>query len=274
MIRLTLSLRISLLVATCLIAAPSSAQNVAAKSARPFTGTWKGDIASAKLPEKIDVFQLKDGRYTCPSCVPAVAVKADGTPQASAGHDYWDHLAVKAVDANTVAYTYYRAGKVMTSSTDPLSADGKTLTSNWRSNDNAKGLEQSGTSTETRVAPAAPGAHAASGSWKQAEIKQISDSNLILILDDTGTALKMSQPSGEHYTASFGGPAVPFVGDPGKTMIKVRRVGPRTIEETDTRGGKIVAVYTMTLGPDDKTLAVKVDNRQQGTTTQFVAYRQ
>ncbi|MCU6454996.1 hypothetical protein LPN01_12995 [Sphingomonas sp. A2-49] len=259
----------ALVAAACMLAVPAGAQ-----TAPSFTGTWKADIASAKLPAKPDVFALKDGRYTCSSCVPAIDVKADGTPQAASGHDYWDHIAVKAVDANAIAYTFMRDGKVTSANTDTLSADGNTLTSRWRSTDNVKKLEQSGTSTETRIGPAPTGAHAASGTWKQAEIKAVTDSNLTLELKETPTTFGWTQPSGESYTATFDGPAVPFVGDPAKTMVKVRRIDATTVEETDTRGGKIVAVYRLAMAPDGRTLAVTFDNRKEGTTTQFTAYRQ
>ena len=124
------------------------------------------------------------------------------------------------------------------------------------------------------AAPAPPGAHATSGSWQRAAIKQVSESNLFMTFSDTGKALTFSQPSGETYTATFGGPAVPIVGDPARTMAKVRRVDARTIEETDLRDGKIVYVYTMTLAPDGKSMAVVNEDRKQGTKTQFVAYRQ
>lgn len=257
------------LAAACVIAAPATAQ-----TAPSFTGTWKGDPASAKLPTKPDVFELKNGRFSCSSCVPAVSVKADGTPQAASGHDYWDHIAVKATDPRTISYTYYRKGKVTSESTDTVSADGNTLTSSWRSNDNAKGIQQSGTGTETRVAPAAAGAHAASGSWKQAAIEAISESNLLITLKDNGEGLMLSLPSGESYDAKFGGAAVPIVGDPAGTTAKVRRVNATTIEETDMRGGKVVYVYLMTLAPDGKSMTIVNDDRKRGTKTEVVAYRQ
>lgn len=256
------------------IAAITLAAPVAAQTSPSITGTWKGDVASAKLPTKPDIFAIKDGRYTCASCTPPIAVKADGSAQAVAGHDYWDHLTVRIVDPLTVAYTYARGGKTVSSSTDTVSADGKTLTTSWRSTDNAKGIEQSGTSTETRIGTAPAGAHAVSGSWQRAEIKQVSDSSLYMTFKDAGGALAFSQPSGETYIAKFGGPAAPIVGDPAGTVVKVRRVGARTIEETDLRGGKVVSVYTMTVAPDGKTMTVVTEDRKAGTKTQFVAYRQ
>lgn len=259
-----------LLALSVLIAAPAAAQTAAPS----FTGTWKADIASAKLPAKPDVFVLKDGRYSCSSCVPPVSVVADGTPQAAPGHDYWDHIAVKAVDDRTIAYTYSRGGTVTSESTDTLSADGNTLTTNWRSTDNVKKIEQSGTSTETRIAPAPAGAHPLSGTWKQAAIEAVTDSNTVIQLKETPKTFGWTQASGETYTATFGGPAVPFVGDPAKTMVKVRRIDPATIEETDTRAGKVVTVYRLTLAPDGKTLNVAIDDRKNGTKTQFTAYRQ
>jgi len=261
-------------VLACAMTAPLAAQTAPSFTGPSFTGTWKGDVATAKLPAKPDVFAIRNGRYTCSTCTPAVAVKADGTAQPAAGHDYWDHLAVKVVDPNTIAYTYSRGGKVVSSSTDILSPNGKTLTTQWRSTNNASGVEQTGTLIATRVGPAPTGAHAASGSWRQAAIKQLTDSNLIITFKDDGDALTLQQPTGEHYTAKFGGPAVPIVGDPVGTMAKVRRINARTIEEVDSRGGKPVYTYTMTLAPDGKSMTVVNSDLKAGTKTQFVAYRQ
>lgn len=252
----------------------ASATLLSAQTKPSITGTWKGDLASAKLPAKPDVFAIRAGRYTCSTCTPPVAVKADGTPQASTGHDYWDHVAVTVVDPRTIAYSYTRGDKVVSTSTDTVSPDGKTLTTQWRSTDNAKGVEQSGTVVATRVGAAPAGAHAASGSWKRAEIKDLTDSNLIITFKDDGESLSLMQPSGEHYTAKFGGPPVAIVGDPAGTMAQVRRINATTIQETDSRGGKPVYVYTMTLAPDGKSMTVVNNDVKAGTKTQFVAYRQ
>src|SRR5271163_486242 len=109
-----------LLVAAFSVSAASHAQS-------PFDGTWRINLAQAKLSPKPNVFYLSQGWYHCVSCVPAVDAKADGTDQPVTGQTY-DTVSVKEVDANTIATVVKKAGKVMTEQTRTVSADGKTLT--------------------------------------------------------------------------------------------------------------------------------------------------
>jgi hypothetical protein len=36
----------------------------------PFDGTWKGDLSTATVTAKPDVFLLQDGTYSCKTCTP------------------------------------------------------------------------------------------------------------------------------------------------------------------------------------------------------------
>ena len=47
-------------------------------------GTWKIDAATAKFPEKPDKYEIKDGRYTCSTCVPTY--RRQGGWHRPAGH--------------------------------------------------------------------------------------------------------------------------------------------------------------------------------------------
>jgi hypothetical protein len=53
---------------------------------------------------------------------------------------------------------------------------------------------------------------------------------------DTADGLKMSDPNGNSYDAKFDGKDDPIQGDPGHTMVSLKRIGNDTIEETDWRG--------------------------------------
>src|SRR5208282_6430898 len=57
----------------------------------PFDGTWMTKVDSIKISGKPDVYELNNGMYDCSSCVPAYKIKADGSEQPVAGHDYVDH---------------------------------------------------------------------------------------------------------------------------------------------------------------------------------------
>ena len=63
---------------------------------------------------------------------------------------------------------------------------------------------------------------------------------LTVTYTQTAEGLKMSSPTGQSYDAKFDGKAVPIVGDTANTMASIKRIDARTIEETDTRDGKIV----------------------------------
>ena len=83
--------------AALMIATPALAEG-------PFDGTWKVDVASAKLSTKPDLWLIKNGVYTCSTCIPMIKTPADGKPHAVPGHDYFDTMTVTVVDPTSVHY--------------------------------------------------------------------------------------------------------------------------------------------------------------------------
>lgn len=258
-----------------LIALASLAFAVAAPAlaASPFDGTWKGDTSTAKLPDKPDVILIKDGTYTCSSCVPVFKVKTDGAFHKIVGHPYVDEASVKLVDARTVKEIDKRKGKIAYTSMVRVAPDGKSLTMEW-TDVGPDGKTVKGTNIQTRVAPAPAGAHAASGSWRTTKVSNVSDAALTMTLTLTPKSFAMKTPGGYSYDAPLGGKPVPVVGDPSNVMAAVRKVDDRTIVETDTRAGEVISVYTYTALPDGKTIRVVSENRKQGTTTTYSMKRQ
>ena len=84
----------------------------------------------------------------------------------------------------------------------------------------------------------------------------------------------MSDQNGYSYDAKFDGKDYPTQGDPGHTMVSLKRIGARTIEETDKRDGKVVGVYRMTVSSDGKSIDVEYTNKERGTTTTFTMEKQ
>jgi hypothetical protein len=247
---------------------------VLAWSQSPFDGTWKVDLGKAKFPKKPDEYLLKDGMYECKTCVPTVKIKADGQMQAVSGHPYYDMQMVKVVDDKTVETATSKGGKDAGKSTMTVSADGNTLTSNWTYYLNPSGGPVSGTDTQTRVGKAPAGAHAISGSWREAKADvATSDALLFTYKTSGGDTLNMTTPTGQSYTAKMDGKEVPYVGDPGTTTVSVKRVGD-AIEETDYRDGKAISVGKMTVSADGKTMTVDVDDKLHGTKATYVAEKQ
>jgi hypothetical protein len=235
-------------------------------------GTWKIDVASAKFPEKPDQLVLKDGRYTCSTCVPTIEVKADGTDQQVTGSKYFDTIAVTIVDDHTVRSSSKKDGKVVVESTSTVGSDGTMLTEEFTTFPPA-GEPVKGKIVSQRVAKGPVGSHALSGSWRATKAAEFSDSGLTVTFRSTADGLSMSAPTGESYEAKFDGKDYPVKGDPGASVVSLKRIDERTIEET-TKRDKVIRVARMTLSPDGQTLSFVNDDKERGTTMTFAAKKQ
>jgi hypothetical protein len=257
----------SLLLIALLVPGVASAQG------HPLDGTWKVDVASAKFPDKPEQILLKDGRYSCPTCVPPVDVKSDGTDQAATGSKYRDTLAVKVVDDQTVQFSSKKDGKVVAESTRKLSADGSTATEEFKSYPPA-GQPVTGKITSQRVEKGPAGSHAISGSWRATKAAEFSDSGLTVTFKSSADGLSMSSPTGESYDAKFDGKDYPVKGDRGGSMVSLKKIDDRTVEETTKRDGKVVGVARLAVAGDGKTLNFTYDDKERGTTMTYQAKKQ
>jgi len=218
-----------------------------------FDGTWKTRLDSIQISGKPDVFELKNGIYDCQSCVPPFKITADGAEHPVPGHDYVDHEAVKVTGPASIEITDKKAGKLMFTMTQTVSADGAKLTSKFTSY--SGDLPVSGGYEEKRLGPAAAGAHAISGSWMQVGMSDLSDTGLTFVLQSTPNGLKMMS-NGQTTDAKFDGKEYLTVGDPGKTMVAFKKISATQIEETDRRSGKVFDVIIWTVAADGKTINV------------------
>jgi hypothetical protein len=240
-------------------------------AAAPFDGTWKTRLDSIKFDSKPDVFGLKDGVFHCGNCAPALSVTADGTDQKVADHSYYDTVAVKVVDDHTVLMTDKLGGKIMYEMTFSVSADGKTLNEVMKDLSGAKVATWNQVSS--RVGPGAPGSHAVAGSWKMDKMPGASDVGMVITYHETADGLQMHY-NGASYDARFDGKPVLTANDPGKTLVSLRRISERVIEETDTRGGQVTDVTRMTVSDDGKTMAVVDKNRTSDLTMSWTMTRE
>lgn len=239
-----------------------------------FDGTWKFDLKTAQFPSKPDEFLLQDGMYHCKSCVPPIDVKADGQDQKVIGDPYSDTLNVKVVDNNTIEQTAKKNGKVVGAGKATVSADGNTLTMEFTNTSSPTGEPIHGKFEETRVAKGPAGAHGISGSWRAAKMESMSENGLLFTFKVQGDTLMYSNPSGQSYSAKLDGTDAPYKGDPGTTSVSVKLVDKNTLEETDKRDGKVISVQRSALSADGKKLTIAVEDKGQGTTSQFVAIKQ
>jgi hypothetical protein len=238
----------------------------------PFDGTWMTKLDTAKLPTKPDKYSLSNNMYECLTCVPKYAVKADGSDQKVTGHPYYDTVAVHVVNASSIEIIQKKDGKVMGTDTQTVSADGNTLSDKFTDNSGTQPV--TGEATSKRVSSGGSGSHAVSGAWRTEKINSISTNGLTVTYQGTADGLKMSDPNGNSYDAKFDGKDYPINGDPGHTMVSLKRVGNDTIEETDKRDGKIVGVYRMTVSKDGKSINAEYTDKQRGTTMTFTMEKQ
>jgi len=242
-------------------------------AASPFDGTWKINVGTAPPPDKPNVFLLQDGRYSCRSCAPAFTVPADGAAHAIAGNPYVDSVAIKVVDARTVVETESKAGKTMWTYTMRVSPDRRSMTTVMIDNSAVNGVPARGTFLQARMEETPAGAHSVSGTWRTTKYEGFSDSAIVFTLKTDGDSVSFSQPTGQFYMATLGGPAVPYKGDPGITTVSVARSGADTIVETDMRAGKTVSTNTMTTR-GGKTMAVTFVDKLRNSTQSLAATRQ
>jgi hypothetical protein len=236
-----------------------------------FDGTWKARADSVQVTGKPEVFEISNGMYDCKSCAPPYKIKADGTDQPVAGHAYLDHQAVRVLSPSSIEFTDKQSGKVMNTTSEALSADGSKLIGKFTSNSGEKPV--TGSFTEKRVGPAPAGALPISGSWIQDSLSDMTDSGLTETLQSTPNGLKMTT-NGQTTDAKFDGKEYPTVGDPGKTMVTLKKISDTQIEETDRRGGKVFDIVLWTIAADGKSINLVDTDPVHGTKTRLIFERQ
>jgi hypothetical protein len=238
----------------------------------PFEGTWKVDASTVQFPQKPDVYLVQNGMFECKTCVPPIKIKADGQMQKVEGHSYMDMMMVKLVDDKHMEQATQKNGKPMERETDTLSADGKTITVDWVDTSSPVGKEVSGKTTLTRVAAGPAGASGFSGSWRAEKLGDMTAEGLMFTYKSAPDGLEFSNPTGQSYAAKFNGGDVAMQGDPGNTMVSLKKLGANSFEETDKRNGKVVSVAKITV--EGKKMHFVVEDKEHGTTMKFVADKQ
>jgi hypothetical protein len=235
-----------------------------ALAASPFDGTWKVDLDSIQVSGKANVEEIKDGMYTCSSCVPSFTVKADGRDQPTPVHNTRDHIAVKVVSPTTVEYTEKKDGKITSVSRLTVSGDGNEITQVFTGYTTDKPFK--GKFTEKRVKPAAAGAHAVSGAWMQDTMPEISEAAKLIVLQSTDNGLKMTW-YGRVTDAKFDGKEYATQNDPDHTLVTLKKLGDRQFEERDKREGEIFDIVMWTVSADGKKITSVDEDPRHGTKT-------
>jgi hypothetical protein len=247
-----------------------AAATEAAGDLTALNGTWKVDLASLKFDGKPDSYVLKDGTYTCSTCIPPLTAKADGEYHPVADRPYYDSLAIKTVDDRTVEFHRKKGDREVSSSTLQVSEDGNTLNVKFHDATTPNAPPVDGTATSTRAGPAPEGAHAISGEWKADKIGNYTEEALNMNYEINGNTVKQSS-QGQSYTAELGGPAVAVQGDIGGTMVAVAREGANGLKETYMRDGKEVGIVTIVPSADGKSFSFTNSDPRDGSKVTFTS---
>jgi hypothetical protein len=230
-----------------------------------FDGTWVADMGSAQYSKKPHTYVLNKGMYTCSTCVPKISVKADGKDQVVSGSEYFNTESVREVDANTIEIVDKKDGRTMYKSTMTVSADGKGLSNKFEDDSEQKPV--TGELTLTRISKGPAGSHVISGSWQAEKMVDYSSSGSSFTYQSTAGGMKMSDNNGQGYDAKFDGNDYPMQGDPGKTMVSLKKVDAHTLEETDKRNGKVVATARITVSADGKKMTYMFHDLERNQTS-------
>ena len=242
----------------------------AALASSPFDGTWKTNLDSMQTTGKPDVYLLADGEYTCSSCNPELKVKADGAEHPVTGHAYYDTAMVKVTSPTSDEIVLKQGGKEFARIIETVSADGMTLTGKFKNHVGAKVI--TGEVVAKRVAGGPPGSHAISGSWQQ---QHLTGNEVMRTVQYEMTPEHFTMHwNGQSYDAKFDGKEYPVEGDPGHTVVTLKRLDANTVLETDHRQGKVVDEIRLAVATDGKTVQVTDKDVAHGQMTTYTLDKQ
>ncbi len=240
---------------------------VASPAQSPFDGTWIIVTDTMRLPEKPAEYLLAKGMFR----LAGTEIKADGDDQKVPETGYWDTISVRIVDERTVEIISKKAGKIMFTEIDTVSADGGTLTQVVKDTTEAQAVTIETLSKRVEQGPA--GSHPLSGSWQAYKTNRSKNGSTIKYRC-TAEGFSAETPLGEKFEAKFDGKDYLVEDDPSHSMVSVKLLNPNTVEQTGKRDGKIVGVLRLTVAPDGETIHATYENKEANTTTSYEMRKQ
>jgi hypothetical protein len=228
-----------------------------------FAGNWKEDESKRKLALAGGLrFRLTPTggleELRGPEAQPIVQpVNFDGKPYPVDGGNL---IAWKQIDPNKFQRQIFDGrtssggqGKLLTTRTIQISADGKTLTEvTERGLTNGKTLVTTVTSLRTSGE-----AQGLAGTWKPQSFRDNMPDEMRY--EPAGAnGLKYSDPQGATFTVMLDGKPVPFTGPTtfSNTVVAAKQIDDRTIELTQSRGGVVLTTRKQTISADGKTMTI------------------
>ena len=76
----------------------------------------------------------------------------------------------------------------------------------------------------------------------------------------SGNVLSMSDRMGRSFTVPLNGPDAPYAGDPSFDRVAVKLIDSRTLEESDSKDGKVAKVTRWSIDPNGTTIHARFDD--------------
>jgi hypothetical protein len=240
--------RRSLFAAACLFACLATARTATAQN--PFSGTWKMNQEKSQLAGDILVFGPAEGQ--------AIELTAGGTKYSfrTDGNNYRlpsGNLAVWREAGPNRWTTEYRKidGKLMSTDTWELSADGKTLSLT------SSGVKPNGDLyTDTEEYERTAGSSGLIGSWKGTNVKLSSPSELTLAVTGLDSMTLKIAALKATCVASFDGKDTAVEGPdiPSGFRLALTRTGPYSFKLVQKLNGSQISSSDYTVSEDGKTM--------------------
>lgn len=205
-----------------------------------FNGTWRANSQSLEY-QGSNEYSLRNGIWRCNTCVPTIAIEADGH-----GHrvnsslyyraPYADVESVREVNDHIIEITDKLRGNAVATNKLATSDDGKIPATVWN-NISDNGKKSCGQFDSERVGSPQAGANKVSGEWRPVRTNT-SEDLITVTYRVTAAGLSMSDPTGDPFGAKFDRKEYPFKGDPGITGVSLKKIDENTIEETDSATAK------------------------------------
>ena len=222
-----------------------------ASAASPFAGKWRFNQAKSKLAATTDsVASAGPNTWNFTEGTFSWTIKADGTDQAL---PFGGTVALKANSATNWTFTYKANGKLSSTETWVLAADGESMTRT------STGKEQDGTPfTDVVRAKRTAGVKGMEGTWAESpEVNATSTSTDIVIEDNGAMGITITEPADSTRTPlTMDGKASPVTGPlvpPGWTTV-TKADSPRSLVVTTKVNGKVHSTETWEISADGKTI--------------------
>jgi len=231
----------------------------------PFVGKWKLDMGKSKITgEQTKIEDLGGNKYRWTSGNVVDTITADGTDQPDR---FGRTTSITPVGANTWKMVIKKDGRVLSSMTHTLSADGKTQTIKGTGN------KPDGTTDDfTVVMKKISGGAGWSGTWEDTDVK-LNSPDEWEIQSYGGDGLTFASPAyKDTLSIKFDGKDYEEKGPnvaPGSSSSG-KRVDAHTLDVTDKVKGDVMDHTKYEVSPDGKTLTLTVHEAGQTSVQTYV----